>query len=51
MRSFYDGSLGGSVLQFSIIVDGVLSLEAGHLDSALIASGSLASQVDLVKSL
>lgn len=35
----------------NIMVDEVLRLKAGHLDSALIASGSLGSQVDLGKSL
>lgn len=34
-----------------MIVDEVSSLEAGHLDSAFIPSGSLDSQVDLAKSL
>lgn len=35
----------------NIMVDEVLNLEAGHLDSAFIPSGSLDSQVDLDKSL
>lgn len=34
-----------------IMVDEVLRLEAGHLDSAFPPSGSLESQVDLGKSL
>lgn len=34
----------------NIMVDEVWSWQAGHLDSALIASGSLDSQVDLDKS-
>lgn len=35
----------------NIMVDEVLSLEAGHLASAFISSESLDSQVDLGKSL
>lgn len=44
-------TLEEALFRVSIMVDEVLSLGAGHLDSALIASGSLASQLDLVKSL